>query len=38
MYGVLRTQEQLGYVVAGVATNKWQVGGVRFLIQVNLHY
>ena len=33
MYSVLRTQEQLGYVVAGVATNKWQVGGVRFLIQ-----
>ena len=33
LYGVLRTQEQLGYVVAGVATNKWQVGGVRFLIQ-----
>jgi len=33
MYSVLRTQEQLGYVVAGVASNKWQVGGVRFLIQ-----
>jgi len=33
MYSVLRTQEQLGYVVAGVATSKWQVGGVRFLIQ-----
>jgi insulysin len=33
LYGVLRTQEQLGYVVAGVATHKWQVGGVRFIIQ-----
>jgi insulysin len=33
MYSVLRTQEQLGYIVAGVATSKWQVGGVRFIIQ-----
>ena len=28
---MLRTQEQLGYIVAGVATSKWQVGGVRFI-------
>mmetsp|Transcript_39276 Transcript_39276/g.92615 ORF Transcript_39276/g.92615 Transcript_39276/m.92615 type:complete len:1005 (-) Transcript_39276:62-3076(-) len=33
MYSQLRTTEQLGYIVAAVSHNKWQVGSLRCLVQ-----
>eukprot|EP00286_Rhodomonas_abbreviata_P006745 CAMPEP_0181324180 /NCGR_PEP_ID=MMETSP1101-20121128/20210_1 /TAXON_ID=46948 /ORGANISM="Rhodomonas abbreviata, Strain Caron Lab Isolate" /LENGTH=1003 /DNA_ID=CAMNT_0023432315 /DNA_START=70 /DNA_END=3081 /DNA_ORIENTATION=+ len=33
MYGQLRTQEQLGYIVAAVSNTKWQVGALRCIVQ-----
>jgi len=33
MYSQLRTTEQLGYIVAAVSHNKWQVGSLRCIVQ-----